>query len=225
MSRKGCLIWLIMMMMTVTVMVLKAMKKMLIKMMERRKKERGRKKNWKGLRCSRVRGTCYLIHKNLGGHHFRCESSQFCKYECLKKAHEECISNASLVSCQTEGLRKEDAELLVYLIDEEMDIYIGIRRCLPPWFCRPNPFSYLGVVAVVYRTEKRQKEGSKDFTVHSDVRRTPEKGLRAVSRPTAVPISADISTAHEECNASLVSTNTHPYMYMDAGRPRLTELR
>lgn len=43
MSRKGCLIWL--MMMTVTVMVLKAMKKMLIKM-ERRKKERGRKKNW-----------------------------------------------------------------------------------------------------------------------------------------------------------------------------------
>jgi hypothetical protein len=97
MSRKGCLIWL-MMMMTVTVMVLKAMKKMLIKMMERGKKERGRKKNWKGLRCSRVRGTCYLIHKNLGGHHFRCESSQFCKYECLQKAHEECISNASLVS-------------------------------------------------------------------------------------------------------------------------------
>jgi hypothetical protein len=32
---------------------------------------------------------------------------------------------------------------------------------------------------------KRQKEGAKDFTVHPDVRRTPEKGLRAVSRPTA----------------------------------------
>jgi hypothetical protein len=30
----------------------------------------------------------------------------------------------------------EDAELLVYLVNEEMDIYIGIRRCLPPWFCR-----------------------------------------------------------------------------------------
>jgi hypothetical protein len=50
--------------------------------------------------------------------------------------------------CQTEGLGKEDAELLVYLVNEEMDIYIGIRRCLPPWFCRLNPFSYLGVVAV-----------------------------------------------------------------------------
>jgi hypothetical protein len=91
--------------------------------------------------------------------------------------------------CQTEGLRKEDAELLVYLVEEEKDIYIGIRRCLPPWFCRPNPFSYLGVAAVVYR--KRQKEELRDFTVHPDVRRTPEKGLRAVSRPTAVPISAD----------------------------------
>jgi hypothetical protein len=64
-------------------------------------------------------------------------------------------------SCQTEGLGKEDAELLVYLVDEEMDIYIGIRRCLPPWFCRPNPFSYLGVVAVVYRTEKDRKKGRK----------------------------------------------------------------
>jgi hypothetical protein len=46
--------------------------------------------------------------------------------------------------CQTKGLGKEDAELLVYLVEEEKDIYIGIRRCLPPWFCRPNPFSYLG---------------------------------------------------------------------------------
>jgi hypothetical protein len=35
-------------------------------------------------------------------------------------------------NCQTEGLRKKDAELLVYLINEEMDIYIGIRRYLPP---------------------------------------------------------------------------------------------
>jgi hypothetical protein len=32
----------------------------------------------------------------------------------------------------------EDAELLVYLVEEEMDIYIGIRRCLPPWFCRAD---------------------------------------------------------------------------------------
>jgi hypothetical protein len=32
----------------------------------------------------------------------------------------------------------EDAELLVYLVNEEMDIYIGIRRCLPPWFCRAD---------------------------------------------------------------------------------------
>jgi hypothetical protein len=39
-------------------------------------------------------------------------------------------------NCQTEGLSEEDAELLVYLVNEEMDIYIGIRRCLPPWFCR-----------------------------------------------------------------------------------------
>jgi hypothetical protein len=28
--------------------------------------------------------------------------------------------------CQTEGLGKEDAELLVYLVDEEIDIYIGV---------------------------------------------------------------------------------------------------
>jgi hypothetical protein len=43
-----------------------------------------------------------------------------------------------------------------------MDIYIGIRRCLPPWFCRPIPFSYLGVVAVVYRTRKKdRKKGRK----------------------------------------------------------------
>ena len=28
--------------------------------------------------------------------------------------------------CQTVGLRKEDAELLVYLVDEEKDIYIGV---------------------------------------------------------------------------------------------------
>jgi hypothetical protein len=59
--------------------------------------------------------------------------------------------------CQTESLSEEDAELLVYLVNEEMDIYIGIRRCLPPWFCRPNPFGRLGVVAVVYRTEKTER--------------------------------------------------------------------
>jgi hypothetical protein len=51
--------------------------------------------------------------------------------------------------------------LLVYLVDEEMDIYIGIRRCLPPWFCRLNPFSYLGVVAVVYRTGKKTERRGK----------------------------------------------------------------
>jgi hypothetical protein len=34
----------------------------------------------------------------------------------------------------------EDAELLVYLAEEENDIYIGIRRCLPPWFCRAESF-------------------------------------------------------------------------------------
>jgi hypothetical protein len=43
---------------------------------------------------------------------------------------------------------------------------------------------------------KRQKEGAKDFTVHPDVRRTPEKGLRAVSWPRAVPISADNIYTH-----------------------------
>jgi hypothetical protein len=63
--------------------------------------------------------------------------------------------------CQTESLRKEDTELLVYLVEEENDIYIGIRRCLPPWFCRPNPFSYLGVVAVVYRTGKKTERRGK----------------------------------------------------------------
>jgi hypothetical protein len=30
---------------------------------------------------------------------------------------------------------------------------------------------------VVYIEQKRQKEESKDFTVHPDVRRTPKKGL------------------------------------------------
>jgi hypothetical protein len=50
-----------------------------------------------------------------------------------------------------------EALLVVYLTEEEKDIYIGIRRCLPPWFCRPNPFSHLGVVAVVYRTEKTER--------------------------------------------------------------------
>jgi hypothetical protein len=28
--------------------------------------------------------------------------------------------------CQTEGLWEEDAELLVYLVDEEKDVYIGV---------------------------------------------------------------------------------------------------
>jgi hypothetical protein len=40
----------------------------------------------------------------------------------------------------------EDAELLVYLVDGEKDIYIGVhRRCLPPQTCRPSPFSYLDI--------------------------------------------------------------------------------
>jgi hypothetical protein len=46
----------------------------------------------------------------------------------------------------------EDAELLVYLVNEEIDIYIGIRRSLPPWFCRR-----------VYRTGKEAKRKGKRF--------------------------------------------------------------
>jgi hypothetical protein len=43
----------------------------------------------------------------------------------------------------------KDAELLVYLVDEEMDIYIGVRRTPPRTYpaglCPAEPFSYLGV--------------------------------------------------------------------------------
>jgi hypothetical protein len=43
----------------------------------------------------------------------------------------------------------EDAELLVYLIDEEMDIYIGVHRTPPRTYpaghSPAEPFSYLGV--------------------------------------------------------------------------------
>ena len=43
----------------------------------------------------------------------------------------------------------EDAELLVYLVDEEMDIYIGVRRTPPRTYpaghSPAEPFSYLGV--------------------------------------------------------------------------------
>jgi hypothetical protein len=99
---------------------------------------------------------------------------------------------AEIAICQTEGLRKEDAELLVYLVNEEMDIYIGVLVVV----CHLGPVGrILSATSVLspwsIEQEKRQKEGAKDFTVHPDVRRTPEKGLRAVSWPTAVPISAD----------------------------------
>jgi hypothetical protein len=43
----------------------------------------------------------------------------------------------------------EDAELLVYLIDEEMDIYIGVRctppRTYPAGHSPAEPLSYLDV--------------------------------------------------------------------------------
>ena len=43
----------------------------------------------------------------------------------------------------------EDAELLVYLINEEMDIYIGVRctppRTYPAGHSPAKPLSYLGV--------------------------------------------------------------------------------
>jgi hypothetical protein len=48
--------------------------------------------------------------------------------------------------------------------------------------------------------EKRQKEEAKGFTVHPEVRRTLEKWLRAVSWPTAVPISADRMAAMRAVN-------------------------
>ena len=43
----------------------------------------------------------------------------------------------------------KDAELLLYLVDEEMDIYIGVRRTPPRTYpaghSPAEPFSYLGV--------------------------------------------------------------------------------
>jgi hypothetical protein len=46
-----------------------------------------------------------------------------------------------MTSCQTVGLRREDAELLVYLVDEEKDIYMGVLVvvCHPLSRVQPNP--------------------------------------------------------------------------------------
>ena len=75
----------------------------------------------------------------------------------------------------------EDAELLVYLVDEEMDIYIGVLAvALPP--CQPgtaqldpsatsvSPNLYElanGGHSMAYIEQERQKEGSRHFAVHS----------------------------------------------------------
>ena len=75
----------------------------------------------------------------------------------------------------------EDAELLVYLVDEEMDIYIGVLVvALPP--CQPgtaqldpsatsvSPNLYElanGGHSMAYIEQERQKEGSRHFAVHS----------------------------------------------------------
>jgi hypothetical protein len=83
----------------------------------------------------------------------------------------------------------EDAELLGYLVDEEMDIYIDVLvLVLPP--CQPgtaqlgpsatsvSPNLYElanGGHSVAYIEQKRKKEGSRHFAVHSDVRQTPKR--------------------------------------------------
>jgi hypothetical protein len=90
------------------------------------------------------------------------------------------------------GLRREDAELLVYLVDEEKDIYIGVRP-LPPRTCpaRDSPaesLSYLSVAESLrtgkwrphrglYRTKRRQEKRSRYFAVHPRCTTNSEKGL------------------------------------------------
>jgi hypothetical protein len=95
------------------------------------------------------------------------------------------------------GLRKEDAELLVSLFRKERkDIYIDTLdppgclrlpcclRHLGPAQLSPSATSVSpnlyelanGGHAVVYIEQKRQKEGSRHFAVHPDVRKTPGKG-------------------------------------------------
>ena len=75
----------------------------------------------------------------------------------------------------------EDAELLVYLVDEEMDIYIGVLAvALPP--CQPgtaqldpsatsvSPNLYELANdghSMAYIEQERQKERSRHFAVHS----------------------------------------------------------
>jgi hypothetical protein len=81
----------------------------------------------------------------------------------------------------------EDAELLVYLVDEEKDIYIGVRVALfATLLARRSPaksLSYLSIAKSLrtskwrprrglYRTDRKE---DLDFTVHPDVRRTPKR--------------------------------------------------
>jgi hypothetical protein len=111
--------------------------------------------------------------------------------------------------CQT----VKDAELLVYLVDEEKDIYIGVRplppRICPAGHCPAESVSYLGVAESLrtskwrphrglYRTKKDRK---KDLDTLPYIPMYGEllKGIRAVSRLTflhrqesALPLSREI---------------------------------
>jgi hypothetical protein len=92
----------------------------------------------------------------------------------------------------------EDAELLVYLAEEEKDIYTGVRplpaRTSPAGLCPAESLSYLGVAESLrtgkwrphrglYRTKKDRK---KDLDTWQYILTYGEllKGFRAVSRPT-----------------------------------------
>jgi hypothetical protein len=84
------------------------------------------------------------------------------------------------------GLRKEDAELLVYLVDEEKGhLYRRAHACLPP--CQPGTAQLSPSATsvslnlyelandghtVVYIERKERKEGLRHFAVHQDVNDT-----------------------------------------------------
>jgi hypothetical protein len=80
--------------------------------------------------------------------------------------------DSGLVNCQT----AEDAELLVYLVDEEKDIYIGVLVVVyhPLSRAQLNLYELANDGHTVVYTKGQQRR-SRHFTVHPDVRRTPKR--------------------------------------------------
>jgi hypothetical protein len=133
-------------------------------------------RQYEAILCRQPSSTSHSVVANCQTEHPLYRLRRYCQCSIVKSTS--IISNvvravdSGLVNCQT----AEDAELLVYLVDEEKDIYIGVLVVVyhPLSRAQLNLYELANDGHTVVYTKGQQRR-SRHFTVHPDVRRTPKR--------------------------------------------------